>query len=87
MDHAISPGADIHLFYTDPTIRQHYKDWIKHLVTRTNTITGLPYTQDSTIFSWELANEPRLENYERSNGLPVGSTICAWVKEMSDYIK
>src|SRR5690606_1196321 len=27
-------------FYTDPRIRQWYKDWIKHLLTRVNTYTG-----------------------------------------------
>lgn len=30
-------------FYTDPVIRNWYKDWISHLLNRTNTLTGIKY--------------------------------------------
>jgi mannan endo-1,4-beta-mannosidase len=53
-------GAGFHDdFYSDPTIKSWYKDYAKHLITRKNTISGLVYGQDPTIFAWELANEPR----------------------------
>ncbi|MBU2880539.1 hypothetical protein KO525_07095 [Psychrosphaera sp. B3R10] len=40
---------------------------VEKIVTRTNSITGQAYNTDSTIMSWQLANEPRVftqANYE-----------------------
>ena len=75
------------LFYTDAALRQEYKNWVKQLVTRTNTVTGQAYKDDPTILAWELQNEPRAEGYEKSKGLPVGKIVCDWVWEMSAYVK
>jgi mannan endo-1,4-beta-mannosidase len=36
-----------------------YREQAKHIITRTNTITGKKYKDDPVIMSWELANEPR----------------------------
>ena len=33
--------AEVELFYTDPTIRTWFKDYIKMIVERRNTITGI----------------------------------------------
>lgn len=49
---------NISTFYTDPTIKAWYKSFVRLLVTRVNSKTGIPYAQDPTIFGWELANEP-----------------------------
>ena len=46
-------------FYTDPVIRGWYKDWISHVLNRTNTLTGVKYKDDPTVMLWELGNEPR----------------------------
>lgn len=46
-------------FYADPAARALYADHLDRIVTRTNTVTGLPYARDPAIFSWQLANEPR----------------------------
>jgi mannan endo-1,4-beta-mannosidase len=76
------------LFYSDPKVKQLYKDWIRTIVTRTNSISGQKYSEDPTVLSWELANEPRLDgNFEKEQGLEPGSLICNWVGEMSAYIK
>lgn len=45
-------GQPIELFYTEPDIRNFYKAWLKKIITRTNTITGLPYKDDPTIMAW-----------------------------------
>ena len=52
-------------FYTDPTIIGWYKEWIAHVLERTNTLTGVRYKDDPTIAMWELGNEPRLVDPER----------------------
>lgn len=32
---------------------------VENMVTRTNTITGKPYTESTALMAWEIANEPR----------------------------
>ena len=78
-------------FYTDPVIKQWYKDWIAHLLNRVNTYNGIAYKNDSTIMTWELGNEPRCLSgitsaYPRSPNCTT-QTLIAWADEMSTYIK
>ena len=55
---------------------QAYKSYVKTILKRTNTYTGLLYSEEPAIFAWELANEPRTSNnYESSRGLNPGGII------------
>ena len=76
-------------FYTDPTIRQWYKNWIEHVLNRVNTYTGIAYKDDPTIMMWELANEPRCKGSGAypTSGNCTPDTIVAWADEMSRHIK
>ena len=76
-----------HDFYTVPEIRQAYKNWVHHLVTRVNTVNGKTYRDDPAIFAWELANEPRCKGTGPGGPGWDLSTIPTWVAEMSGYIK
>jgi mannan endo-1,4-beta-mannosidase len=67
----ITGGTD---FWTDSVCRQAFRDFITFLVTRTNTCTGVRYSDDPTIMGWELGNE-----LDKSN--------AAWKSEMASYIK
>eukprot|EP01120_Amphizonella_sp_Union-15-10_P002195 TRINITY_DN1235_c0_g1_i1.p1 TRINITY_DN1235_c0_g1~~TRINITY_DN1235_c0_g1_i1.p1 ORF type:complete len:394 (-),score=86.19 TRINITY_DN1235_c0_g1_i1:48-1229(-) len=80
-------------FYTDPTIKTWFKNWIYHLLTRVNSLTGIAYKDDPIIFGWELANEPRCTgsgaypaspNCQYQKGADL---LSEWVTEISDYIK
>jgi mannan endo-1,4-beta-mannosidase len=76
-------------FYTDPQIRIWYKDWINHLLNRTNTLTGIKYKDDPTVMTWELGNEPRCKG---SGGYPTSascttSTLVSWADDVTRYIK
>ncbi|MBA0556766.1 hypothetical protein Golob_026843, partial [Gossypium lobatum] len=51
------------------------------VLTRKNTITGIQYRNDPTIFAWELINEPRCMTD------PSGDTLQDWLEEMSAFIK
>lgn len=76
-------------FYTDPVIRGWYKDWITHVLTRTNSITGIRYADDPTVMLWELGNEPRCKGsgaYPTSPGC-TPATLTAWADEMTRHVK
>ncbi|KAH8548436.1 glycoside hydrolase family 5 protein [Umbelopsis sp. PMI_123] len=82
-------GAYHDQFYTWSNITASYKDYISHVLNRNNTLTGVLYKNDPTIFGWELANEPRCGG---SGGIPASSScntnvIYNWVNEISTYIK
>lgn len=68
-------------FYTNSAVKQFYKNHVKTVLTRKNTITGRMYKDDPTIFSWELINEPRCNDSTASN------ILQDWVKEMASYVK
>jgi len=68
-------------FYTDSDTKQWYKDFVSALVNRRNSYTEVLYKDDPTIFSWELANEPRVP------GDKSGKTLQTWMTEMAAYVK
>jgi len=46
-------------FYVSPPAIAAYQEAVRRIVGRTNAVTGLPYSEDPTIFAWQIANEPR----------------------------
>ncbi|CAN0885069.1 Mannan endo-1,4-beta-mannosidase 1 [Linum grandiflorum] len=67
-------------FYTNPVIKGYYKNHVKVVLTRVNTVTGVAYKDDPTIFAWELMNEPRSTDFS-------GALVQNWVTEMAAYLK
>jgi mannan endo-1,4-beta-mannosidase len=68
------------LFYTNDKTRSMYRQHLERLATRRNTVTGVLYRDDPTIFGWELMNEAQAVTgrwHERR----------AWIAEMSSYLK
>ena len=76
-------------FFSDATIRQSYKEYVAHLLNRTNSRNGRLYKNDPAIFSWELANEPRCIGNNGHDRLNVWTmtTITSWANVMAVYIK
>lgn len=68
-------------FFSDTTLKTYFKNHIKTILTRVNTITNVAYKDDPTIFAWELMNEPRCLSD------PTGDTLQAWIEEMAVYVK
>ncbi len=60
---------------------QMLKNHIKYVVSRTNRYTNKKYTEDPTIFSWQIGNEPRA--FSDANK----PLFIAWLKDISAYIK
>ncbi|MBI3009892.1 MAG: cellulase family glycosylhydrolase [Candidatus Omnitrophica bacterium] len=75
----VTSGHDA--FYTDSCAKQLYKNYVQQVLSRVNTITGVPYKDDPAILAWELANEPRCPSD------PSGNTLLAWIQEMAAYVK
>ncbi|WP_349630101.1 glycoside hydrolase 5 family protein [Bradyrhizobium tropiciagri] len=65
-------------FFRDRRTRRDYMSWVRHVVQRPNSLTGIAYRDDPTIMAWELMNE--------GNASPE-SLRLAWTTEMSAYVK
>lgn len=68
-------------FYTTEAIQRCYQAWVRHVVRRRNPYTGKRYSDDPTIMTFELANEPR----NRSD--KSGKTLLRWADETSRFVK
>ncbi|XP_060199718.1 mannan endo-1,4-beta-mannosidase 7-like [Lycium barbarum] len=68
-------------FFKNDVVKSYFKNHIKAVLTRRNSISGVEYKDDPTIMAWELMNEPRCQSD------PSGSTMQAWITEMASYIK
>ena len=68
------------LFYSNPETRRLYREHINKLATRKNTVTGVYYRDDPTIFGWELMNEAQVITGRWAERR-------AWISEMSTYLK
>lgn len=78
-----------HEFFSAPELKQAYRDWVKHVISRKNTVNGRNYREDPSVFAWELANEPRCKGgnaFDTSSGWDK-RTLTDWAGEMSTYIK
>ncbi|XP_015933855.1 mannan endo-1,4-beta-mannosidase 7 [Arachis duranensis] len=68
-------------FFTNSVVKGYYKNHIKTVLTRRNSITGVAYKDDPTIMAWELMNEIRCKSDQS------GNTVQGWISEMASYLK
>jgi len=68
-------------FHQCSECKELFRKHIKFMLGRTNQITGIPYSKDPSIMTWELANEPRA--FSDANKVP----FLNWVNETAAYIK
>jgi len=69
-------------FHSCEPCKEAFYKHVKFIIGRTNTYSGLKYTEDNTIMSWQVANEPRVlvspEHEEAFSG---------WLNETVDLIE
>ena len=70
-------------FITNEKAKGLFADHVKHVVSRTNTITGKPYKDDPTIFSWQIGNEPRCFSSDPVNR----QMFVDWMWDTAELIK
>ena len=72
-EYAAFRGKGKNDFWTDPQLIADFKETIKFVLTRTNTLTGARYCDDKAVLCWETGNEL--------------DSPAAWTREISAYIK
>lgn len=70
-------------FVTCDKAKELFADHVRFIVSRTNTVTGKPYSQDPAIFSWQIGNEPRCFNSDPA----VKHAFADWMWEVAYLIK
>ncbi|KAL4452410.1 hypothetical protein ABPG75_008072 [Micractinium tetrahymenae] len=65
---------------TSPACRDQVKSFYSAVVNRRNTLTGVLYRDDPTIFSWNLMNEPRCKYCGPE-------PVDGWYGDMAAYLK
>lgn len=56
---------------------------VRNMVSRTNSITGKPYTESTALMAWEIANEPRCFVPDALHAMK----FVEWIDEQSTIIK
>jgi mannan endo-1,4-beta-mannosidase len=72
-------------FYRSPKAQEEYRNTIKKIITRVNSINGKAYVDDAAIMSWQLANEPRPGN--SSTSAEHKQIYIDWINGVTAYIK
>jgi hypothetical protein len=68
-------------FFSDEKVRAFYRAHLARLLDRVNSVNGVRYADDPTIFAWELMNESQVAS-------TAGATARrSWIDEMASFIK
>lgn len=72
-------------FYRNDKAKALFRNYIRTILTRTNTVNGRRYCDDPTIMAWQLANEPRPGTFgpEGEQNLDV---FYQWIDQTASYI-
>lgn len=69
-------------FFADDQANQYYKNYIDHVLTRENAITGIEYRNDPTIMMWECGNEAGFHDPENQR-----ESLAFWYDDIASHIK
>ncbi len=72
-------------FYQSAKAQEEFRNTVRKIITRVNTISGKAYADDATVMSWQLANEPRPGNSK--TGAKEKQIYVDWINATTAYIK
>jgi mannan endo-1,4-beta-mannosidase len=72
-------------FYVNEKAQAEYRNVIRKVVGRVNSVTGVAYRDDPTIMSWQLANEPRPGNSKATAAEK--AIYTKWIEASANYIR
>jgi mannan endo-1,4-beta-mannosidase len=72
-------------FYRSRPAQDAFREVVRQLITRRNSVNGRAYADDPTIMSWQLANEPRPGS--DANAKPNFEVFVKWVDDTAGFIK
>ncbi|AGN01025.1 Mannan endo-1,4-beta-mannosidase [Salinarchaeum sp. Harcht-Bsk1] len=67
-------------FFTDEQANGYFRNYVEHVLTRENRITGLAYRDDPTIFMWEVGNEMEYHGDRR------GESLAEWYDATAAHV-
>lgn len=76
----LRPDEALTRFFDEADARALYHAHVDRVVTRVNTVTGVPYREDPTILSWELINEGDIPPRSRD-------VLVRWTQETARFIR
>jgi hypothetical protein len=68
-------------FYACTQCQTLYRAHVERVVTRTNSVTGVPYREDPTIMAWELINEASAITARDEE------TLLYWVRDTARFVR
>jgi mannan endo-1,4-beta-mannosidase len=71
-------------FWRSKKVKELYKKYVKHMLNRINTYSGIAYKDEPAIMIWEIMNEPRYGAWESKNG---AEKVRDWLKDAAVFIK
>jgi hypothetical protein len=75
-------------FWTDEEVKDDFRDLLRFVLNRRNTVNGILYKDDPAILAWQLGNEFNVYYGDRKLSEAEWSPrILAWSQEMAAYIK
>jgi hypothetical protein len=75
-------------FWTDDEVKDDFRDLLRFVLNRRNTVNGILYKNDPAILAWQLGNEFNVYYGDRKLSEAEWSPrILAWSQEMAAYIK
>ncbi|MEX2573016.1 MAG: cellulase family glycosylhydrolase [Balneolaceae bacterium] len=77
---ASNPDKNMFFFLNHPDTQKWFKDYIRMLLNRVNTVTGVAYKDEPAILSWQIMGEGRNPGEDPA-------ILRDWYREMAQYIK
>ena len=71
-------------FVRNERAKELFFNHLRHIITRTNRYTGLKYTEDPAIFSWQICNEPRAFSSKEQD---IKEAFAEWIAASAKLIR